>query len=81
MAEKTYVKTGLMIARITRLNSSRNGNPRFQVSFTDGTVAPTGVDCAIAYGIQNSEYRGVPLSVTFNSRGHILYVNIVKAGK
>ena len=69
----TY-RDGLTIARIERRESSRNGNPRFNVIFTDGTAAPTGVDASVAYEINNPEYRNVPLRVRFNSRGSIVDV-------
>lgn len=42
----------------TRMPSSRNGNPRFHVAFSDGTAYPTGVDSSCAYGIENSELNG-----------------------
>lgn len=44
--------------KTTRLASSKNGNPRFLVTFDDGTAYPTGVDSSCAYGIDNSELDG-----------------------
>jgi hypothetical protein len=42
----------------SRLASSKNGNPRFQVTFDDHTSFPTAPDVACAYGIDNSELNG-----------------------
>jgi hypothetical protein len=43
---------------VTRMPSSRNGNPRFHVTFADGSSFATGVDSSCAYGIENSELNG-----------------------
>ena len=72
MAEITVTKT---IDSIKRAASSRNGNPRFTVTFTDGSTHSTAVDAMVAYGIENSEYRNVPLDVTLEN-GHIVYVKV-----
>lgn len=68
------VREGLVISRIDRMRSSANGNPRYSVTFTDGTSAPTGVDASVGYEINNPEYRDVPLRVEFNGRGSIVAV-------
>ena len=65
------ITRGLVISRLVRLANSVNGNPRYEVVFTDGTSARTAPDAMISYGIANSEYQGVPLVVTFNRAGHI----------
>lgn len=44
---------------LTRQRSSRNGNPRYLVTFADGTSYRTGVDSSCAYGIGNSELDNV----------------------
>ena len=64
-------RTGLVIESLTRLTLSVNGNPRFRVHFTDGTVAQTMSDASLGYCIENPEYRGVPLTVTFTVHGKI----------
>jgi hypothetical protein len=38
---------------VKRLNNSVNGNPRYQVTFTDGSSAITKSDSSCAYDIQN----------------------------
>jgi len=60
-----------------RMPSSRNGNPRFRVTFTDGTSAPTMPDTMWAYGAANPEHIGVELEVHYNGRGHITYARPV----
>ena len=64
-------RTGLVIESLERLNNSVNGNPRYRVRFTDGTVADTQSDASLNYGISNPEYRDVPLRVTFTRAGRI----------
>jgi hypothetical protein len=65
------------IARLERMTSSRMGNPRFRVFFTDGTSAPTAPDVMWSYGAENREYRAGPIEVHTNGRGHITYCKAV----
>ena len=71
MAAGSKERTGLVIESLERLNNSVNGNPRYRVRFTDGTVADTQSDASLNYGISNPEYRDVPLRVTFTRAGRI----------
>lgn len=66
------------IASIKRLNTSALGNPRFRVTFTDGSIAQTQSDASISYSIENREYRDVPLEVTFSRAGRIVDLTPVK---
>lgn len=59
------------IAMTERLTNSENGNPRYRIVWTDGTANNTMPDAAIAHGITNSEYQGVPLLVTLE-RGQVI---------
>lgn len=68
----------LTIATLERLKLSVNGNPRFRVTFTDGTSAQTQTDASVGYSIENSEYRDVPVRVSFTPAGRIWNVEIVK---
>lgn len=68
------ITRGLVISRLVRLANSVNGNPRYEVIFTDGTSARIKPDAMISHGITNSEYQGVPLVVTFDRAGHIIRV-------
>ena len=68
------IKDNMVIARTERMLNSTNANPRFMIVFTDGTAAPTGVDCSVAYGITNPEFRDSPLLVEYDRKGHIIYV-------
>ena len=67
------------IIGLERMPSSRNGNPRFRVSFADHCSAPTEVDGSVAYGIENRELRESPVEVTLTSRGHVSYLKAVKS--
>jgi hypothetical protein len=78
MTDTTVVKT---IARVRALNASAAGNPRFKVTFTDGTSALTQTDAAVNYAIENSEYQGVPVEFTMTGAGRIRFANIVKQEK
>lgn len=68
----------LMIDTIERTNSSVNGNPAFFVTFTDGTRARTQSDAGMAYGIENKQWRAVPLLVTFTPAGRIAFWEVAK---
>lgn len=67
----TETKRVLTIATLERLNVSASGNPRFKVTFTTGESAQTKPDAAINHGIENSEFRDVPVEFTFNAEGRI----------
>lgn len=62
---------------VVRMASSRNGNPRFMVTFDDGTAYPTGVDASCAYGIENREYDG-DVQVLIE-RGNIVGIDVIGA--
>ena len=64
-------RTGLVIKHLERIADSTSGNPRFRVSFTDGTAHRTMSDAEVNYGLENPEFRGVPLTVTFTVHGNI----------
>lgn len=66
------------IAKLERLKLSRNGNPRFLVTFTDGTTAQTQTDASIGYSIENSEFRDVPVRVSYTRAGRIFDVETVE---
>jgi len=71
----TYIDT---IDYLERMNSSVNGNPRFRIHFTSGQVATTQPDAGVSYGIENPEYRNVPLEVTATPTGMVYYLKPVK---
>ena len=64
----------LTIESLERLNNSSNGNPRYKVTFTNGREALTETDGQVGYGLENEEYRDVPLEVTFTRAGRVQYV-------
>lgn len=58
------------VSSLERLNNSVNGNPRYRVTFTDGTSAVTQSDASFCYGITNPDMRG-ELEVTYTRAGKI----------
>jgi hypothetical protein len=58
------------VNHLERLRLSSNGNPRFRVTFTDGSSAITQSDAAFCYGIENQEMRG-DVTVTYTRAGKI----------
>lgn len=75
MANGEYTRT-LTIESMKRLNLSAMGNPRFEVTFTDGSVAQTQTNSSVGYSIENPEYRGVPVLVSFTRAGKIFGVDV-----
>lgn len=60
------------IESITRRNSSVNGNPRYQFTFTDGTTAPSMSDAGFAYEVGNQNMReGSTVLVEYTRAGNI----------
>jgi hypothetical protein len=43
---------------LERLQNSVNGNPRYRVTFADGTCYPMGRDLQVGYTIGNPEFDG-----------------------
>ena len=76
MSNDYSTRKGLIIEKIERARSSVNGNPAFYLTFTDGTRSRTMADAGFAYGIENPEYRGVPLTVQYTRAGNIATVTI-----
>ena len=68
-------KTIRTIGDLERMRNTTNGNPRWRVSFTDGTSATTEADSACASVIDNSEYTGVPLKVEYR-RGQVCRIEL-----
>ena len=57
-----------------RLNSSSNGNPRYLITFDDGSEVITQSDAAINYGITNHEYRDQPHDAELSRAGRLVYL-------
>jgi hypothetical protein len=64
----------LTIRSLERLRLSALGNPSVRVTFSNGLVAQTVTDGQVGSMIENSEYRDVPVLVTFNAAGRIVNV-------
>ena len=58
----------------TRLNNSVNGNPRYIVTFDDGSEIITQSDAAISYGITNREYRDQPHDAELSRAGRLVHL-------
>jgi hypothetical protein len=54
--EPTYSKVRIVALR--RLNNSVNGNPRYDVAFSNGEMHTTSSDAGFCYGITNPEMKG-----------------------
>ncbi len=67
------------IETITRLRNSYYGNPRFEITFTDGSTHRTQSDASIAYEITNREFRGL-IHVWLSRRGTIEYAVPAEGG-
>ena len=66
-----------VISDLKPLNNSVNGNPRWLVTFKDGTEAITQSDVSCSYGLNNPDMRGVPLNVRFSRAGRITHARKV----
>jgi hypothetical protein len=69
-----YVKT---IESLTRLRLSAMGNPRWLVTFTDGSTAKTKRDSSVGYSIEDRSNIGVPVLVKATPSGEIWGVSPV----
>lgn len=78
MTKQTGPSFTATIIALERLRLSVNGNPRFRVTFDNGTVAQTETDASIGYSIENPEYRDVPLRVFTTKAGRIWNLEPVK---
>lgn len=67
----------LTIESSKRLRNSRNGNPRFEITFADGQTARTRPDSMAAFLVENTQYRGVPLRVEFDTAGRVRNLTII----
>lgn len=77
MSRGEYTET-LTIASMKRLDNDADLNPRYAVTFTNGLTAETGKGSQVAYKIENSEYRDVPVVVTFTPAGRIVNVQVAE---
>lgn len=65
---KTQVKR---ILTMKRLPNSVNGNPRWQVWFTDGDVRITQSDSPVGYDISDAQYKNSDVKITLSRYGRI----------
>lgn len=72
------MKATIEIAGVERLQNSKNGTPRWRVFTKDGATFTTSPDSAVNYAIDNSDMRGVPLSVLFNGKGEIEQAEVIQ---
>lgn len=62
------------ILTMKRLPNSVNGNPRWQVWFSDGDVRITQSDSAVGFEINQPEYRNADIKVSFSRAGRITMI-------
>jgi len=56
------------------MTSSRNGNGRFRIAFSNGEMHPTEVNGSVSYQVENyrhSRYRSTEFHVWINRRGSV----------
>lgn len=68
MADTTSVKT---VSNITRRRNSPDGNPTWQITFTDGLWWVTAQDSTLGYEVTHS-WEGRTFRVTVNGQGRIV---------
>ena len=54
------------VEKIDRLRSSKNGNPRFKFTFTDGDVLKTQPNAGWVYAICPDQLVGRPIAATYH---------------
>ncbi len=59
------------ITNIARLRRSVNGNPRWRLTFDDGTVACTAPDAMCAFLVVAPDHEGRTVGVEINHMGRI----------
>lgn len=70
-------KVGI-ISRVECLGVSAYGNPYYRVYFEDGSNARTSIDSVVNYGIENSDIRGVKVSIKLTKAGRICCIKKVE---
>lgn len=74
------IMTEMTIDSIKRLKNSVNGNPRFDITFTNGVVSRTSSDTSFAYAVGNPDMReGSTVRVEYTRAGKISHMEPVKA--
>lgn len=66
------------ILTMRRLPNSVNGNPRWQVWFTDGDVRLTKSDANVGHQISNSTYKNKDVKVTLTRHGRIETIEVAE---
>lgn len=66
----------ITIGKLDRLYNTRYGNPRWHIVSTDLRVWPTQPDANFVHMMENSEFRGVPVVLTVNNRGHVTRIRV-----
>lgn len=59
------------VASALRLNNSANGNPRWELTFSDGSRALTSSDASVSYDVENKLRSGERLYVDYTPAGRI----------
>lgn len=75
MAQTTKIQRITGVYRVR--GCTRNGSPKFAVTFSDMTIATIAPDADISYKIDSSEYLGSPVFVTYDGRNRITDVELL----
>lgn len=68
-----YLTRTLNVTRVERLASSRNGNPAYRLTFSDGTNARTKPDAGFVFGLPSpSRMEGSRYDVVTDGNGHLV---------
>lgn len=67
----------MRIETVARRGTSLNHNPRWKVTFSDGTVGLTAIDAQVGY-VLGPHWEGREVEVTRDERGHITHVQEVQ---
>ena len=70
-AKCTYVES------IERLNNSRNGNPRYKITFTNGIEGVTKSDAGFAYAM-HSRMKAVSVKFHYTPKGRCVIDDILE---
>lgn len=77
MATRKHLEYTATIDYLTRLNSSKYGNPRFLIHFVGGATAKTQPDAGISYSIDNRNHIGVPVTIRATPSGLVYDVEVL----
>lgn len=67
----------VVIMSVAAGNNSKNGNPSKVITVEGGEVFRTAPDSQVGYYIENSEYLGVPVHLSLDTKGRVTCATII----